>query len=368
MKVNFFSEKEKAKKIKKELFKCYESTLISGSYTNGPLVKKFENSFKNKLKSKYCVAVNSGTSALHLALKSLNIGEGDEVIVPSITFLASAAAINYSGAKPVFVDISKEDWLIDINKIEKHITKKTKAIMVVHLHGLMCDMKAIKNISKKYNLYIIEDASQAHGSEYCNKMPGYYSDVATFSFYPTKNLGAIGEGGAIVTNNKQIYEKSSKLRTWAMNKNNFFSIGYNYRMSEIIASSLNVKLKFLDGDIKKRISIAKIYKEQIVTDNYSNFNSKIKKHSYHIFALEIKKRNDFIDYLKNKNIDTSIHYSYCLPMLTFYKKNNNFKKIYKTGINISNRLVSLPIYPELSSQKLEYTIAKVNEAINIFDK
>ena len=196
-------KKKKQKKIRTELFNSYNFILKSGRYTNDFYVKRFENNFKKFVDAKYCVAVNSGTSALHLALISLNIKKDDEVIVPSITFVASAAAIRYLGAKPIFVDVDEKDWLLNTTKIEKIITKKTKAIMAVHLHGLMCDMKAIKKIATKHNLFIIEDAAQAHGSEYLNKNPGYFSDVATFSFYPTKNLGAIGEGGAIITNKKK---------------------------------------------------------------------------------------------------------------------------------------------------------------------
>ena len=193
MKIDFFHERLKAKKIERNLLLHTKSILRSGQYTNGKYVKQFEDKFRKLNKAKYCVSVNTGTSALHLGLLSLGIKPGDEVILPSISFIASAAAIKYVGAEPVFVDVSNEDWLIDINKIQEKITKRTKAIMPVHLHGLMCDMKSISKIAKKNNLFIIEDASQAHGSLYLNTNPGYYSDIATFSFYPAKNLGAIGE-------------------------------------------------------------------------------------------------------------------------------------------------------------------------------
>jgi len=360
MKVKFFHENGKAQKIKKKLILALESLLKSGKYTNGHFVKKFENKFQRFVETKYCAAVNSGTSALHLSLIALGIKEGDEVIVPSITFVASAAAITYIGAKPIFVDVNDNDWLINTKKIEKVITKKTKAIMPVHLHGLMCDMKEINIIAKKFKIKIIEDASQAHGSEYYNSKPGFYSDVATFSFYPTKNLGALGEGGAILTNNVNIYKKVVSLRAWAVNKKNFFDIGYNYRMPEIIAASLEKKIKYLKSDIKKRIQISNFYKKTLITNTFAKF-SEYKKHSYHIFALRLKNRDRFINELKNFNIETAIHYSYCLPKLKIffkYKKKNNFFKI---SSRISKELISLPIYPELKKKEQEYIVSKVNK-------
>ena len=328
MKVKFFTEKKKTKIISADIQKKVKKILDSGQYTKAKYFREFENQFGKYFNAKYCVAVNNGTSALHLSLLALNIKKGDEIIVPSMTFIASAAAINYVGAIPVFVDVNKSDWLINPYLIEKFITKKTKAIMVVHLHGLMCDMDIIRNIAKKYKIKLIEDAAQTHGSSFKKKFPGYFSDVATFSFYPTKNLGAIGEGGAIITNNKKIYEKIKGMRSWSHNKHDFFEIGFNYRMTEFSAISLLSKLKFLNSDINKRNWIAKKYKDNLKAKNYSIFNEKIKKHSYHIFAITVnkEKRNNIIAKLKSKGIDTNIHYPYNLSELKVFnkKKYNKF--------------------------------------------
>ncbi len=364
MKVNFFSEKIKAKKIKRELQSKLKNILETGQYTNSKYVKKFEEIFKKFFKTKYCVAVNNGTSALHLTLIALNIKKNDEIIIPSITFIASAAAITYVGAKPVFVDINDYDWLINPNLIEKFITKKTKAIMAVHLHGLMCDMDRLRQIARKYNIKLLEDASQAHGSLFKNKSPGYFSDAATFSFYPTKNLGAIGEGGAILTNNKDIYEKTKRMRTWSHNKHGFFEISFNYRMTEFSATSLITKIRFLNQDIRKRINIAKKYKKKLDTETYSNFNEKIKKHSYHIFAIRVngKNRNKIITELNSKGIDTNIHYPYSLPELdlfTYKVKKSNSVVAHK----ISKEFLSLPIYPELKDKEIKYTCAILNSIL-----
>ena len=369
MRVKFFSEKIKAKKITKVIQNKVKDILSSGQYTNSKYVAMFENIFKDFFKTKYCIAVNNGTSALHLSLLALNIKKNDEVIVPSITFIASAAAITYVGAKPVFVDVNEHDWLINPNIIEKSITKKTKAIMVVHLHGLMCDMNKIRNIAKKYKIKIIEDAAQAHGSTYMNKSPGFYSDVATFSFYPTKNLGAVGEGGAILTNDKDIYEKTKRMRAWSHNKNDFFEISFNYRMAEFSAISLITKIKFLKNDIKRRIQIAKKYKKYLSTKNYSNFNEKINKHSYHIFAIRVNKnqRTNIMNKMKLKGIDTNIHYPYSLSQLKVFKSNTKKSKSLVAN-KISKELLSLPIYPELSDKEIEYTSQTLNVILNNTDR
>ena len=364
MKVKFFSEKKKANNIGNSFKNKISEILINGKYTNGRNVEQLEKNCKKYFKSKYAVAVNSGTSALHLVLLSLNIKKNDEIIIPSITFIASAAAISYVGAKVVLADINQNDWLINTNKIEKLITKKTKAIMVVHLHGLMCDMDKIKMIAKKNKLKIIEDAAQAHGSKFKKNNPGYYSHAATLSFYPTKNLGAIGEGGLILTNNKTIYEKSKRMRSWSHKKYNFHEISFNYRMSEVIAASLNLKIKYLNDDIKKRIRISKIYKKNLNIKSYSVFNNKVKIHSYHIFAIRVNqnKRRSIIKILNKKGIQTNIHYPYSLSELVFFKLNNKKNKTLISN-TICRELISLPIYPELKKEEIMY-ICKILNSVN----
>ncbi len=364
MRVNFFSEKIKGKIITPGIQKKVKNILDTGQYTNSKYVKKFEELFKKKFKTKYCVAVNNGTSALHLSLIALNIKPGDEIIVPSMTFIASAAAIEYIGAKPVFVDVNCDDWLINSNLIEKKINKKTKAIMVVHLHGLMCDMEKINFIAKKYKLKIIEDSAQAHGSTFKNKNPGYFSDVATFSFYPTKNLGAVGEGGAIVTNSLSIFNKTKRMRTWSHKKHNFYEISFNYRMSEFSAISLIEKLKYLNKDVSLRNKIARYYKKKLILKSYSKYNKKIKKHSYHIFAITVasSKRNEIIKKLKTLGIDTNIHYPYSLSKLKVFKSKNN-QKYTPVSNRIAKEFISLPIFPEIKEKQISYICNNLNKLL-----
>lgn len=359
MRINFFSEKFKAKKISSRLQRDVNDILLNGSYTNGKHVKKLENFLKNFFKVKYAIAVNNGTSALHLSLLALNIKEDDEVIIPSLTFVASAASIKYVGAKPIFVDINDKDWLINVNKIEEAINKRTKAIMVVHLHGLMCDMKEIKNIARKHKLKIIEDSAQAHGSEYLSRFPGYFGDAATLSFYPTKNLGAIGEGGAILTNNKNIFLKAQRMRTWSQKNYDFIELGFNFRMSEFIAASLIQKSIYLKNDIIKRIQIAKIYKKKLNNKTFSLFDEKQKKHSYHIFAIRVKNREKIMKQLLGKGISTNIHYPYNLSDLKIL--NTSSKKRNLTARAVSKDILSLPIYPELKKTELNYIIETINK-------
>lgn len=368
--VKFFSEKIKAKKITKEIQNKVKKILQTGQYTNSKYVGEFEKIFRKNFKTKYCVAVNNGTSALHLSLLALGIKKNDEILVPSMTFIASAAAINYVGAKPIFVDVNEKDWLINPNIIEKFINKKTKAIMVVHLHGLMCDMDKIKKIANKYKLKIIEDAAQAHGSSFKNKLPGHYSDVATFSFYPTKNLGGIGDGGCIITNNKKIYKKLKDLREFGWKKRYDSSVvGLNSRLGEIQAAILRIKLKKLNFYNKERNKIA---------NNYYKKLNKLKSiklpkltvnsnHTYHQFVIKVDQsiRDKLIHFCKMNNVMLGIHYPTPLhKQRAFIKKNFKIKIVEK----ISKQIVSLPIFPYLSLAKQDKIIRIISLFINRYEK
>ena len=360
-KINFFSKKKFIKTNQKKLINKLDKVLKSGIYTNGNQTKIFESKFAKFNNSKYCLAVNSGTSALHLALKSIGIKKNDEVIVPAITFIATPAAVTYCQAIPIFVDISKDNWLIDINKIEEKITPKTKAILVVHLHGLMVDMVKIRRLSKKYKLNIIEDASQAHGSKFLGKPPGHFSDAAVFSFYPTKSLGSFGEGGAVITNKKKIFSKIYNLRDWAKNKQDFNEIGFNYRMPEFIATLLTESLKELNEDLKKRILIAKYYNFNLGKKiTKCIFNDQKYVHSYYVCGIIVKKKKKLIKYLNKKKIETNNIYNYSLPFCKPFYNHKVKKSEYMNSIYFSKNNLALPTYPELNLKQVKYICDCIN--------
>ena len=361
MKIPFLDLKSQYLSIKKEIDREVLHTLKSTNYSLGPKVRLFEENFSKFCNSKFTIGLNSGTSALHLALDALNIGTGDEVIVPAMTFVATPMSVTYTGAKPVFVDTFYPSGLINYNEIEKKITSRTKAIIPVHLYGQCANLKEIKKIAKKHKLKIIEDASQAHGSSHLNLNIGHLSDIATFSFYPGKNLGAYGESGCAVTNNKKLYDKIIKLRNWGQSKKHFHDeISYNYRMDGIQGAILNVKLKKMNEWIKKRRKVAELYNKFLdkrllkSTEEVGNY------HVYHIYSIFLKNRNRLQEYLSTKDINTSNHYPVPCHLQKPYRKFGYKKNDFPQSELIANRQVSLPIYPEINIKMIKYVSSEIN--------
>ena len=362
MKVPYLDLKSQYLSIKEEINKEVLDTLKSSSYSLGPKVEAFEKNFSAYSNSKYTVGVNSGTSALHIALQSLDIGSGDEVIVPAMTFVATPMAVSYTGAKPVFVDTFYPSGLINFNKIEEKITSRTKAIIPVHLYGQCADLIEIKKIAKKHKLKIIEDASQAHGSHQNDINIGQVSDAATYSFYPGKNLGAYGESGCATTNNQKLYKKMTSLRNWGQKRKHFHDdISYNYRMDGIQGAILNVKLKKIDQWIKKRRKAAKIYNEILnkellkTTEEIGNY------HVYHIYGIFLKNRDKLQNYLLKKNIFTGNHYPVPCHLQKPYAKFGYKKNDFPDSELIAKNQVSLPIYPEITEKMIEYVSLEINK-------
>ena len=352
----------KKKLIKKILYKVLDSP----NYILGKNVESFEKKFSNFIGTKYAVGVGNGTDAIEISLRILNIGKGDEVITVSHTALATVSAIISSGATPVLVDVDEDKYTINIDLIEKNITKKTKAIVLVHIYGQSADIDKILKICKKNKLKLIEDVSQAHGGKWQNKNLGSFGDLSTFSFYPTKNLGAIGDGGIICTNKKQFYQKARQIREYGWNKKRVASIsGRNSRLDEIQAAILIIKLKFLKKDTKKRQNIAKIYKNEINAKEVSHpYVTSYNNHAFHLYVVKVKRRKSLLNYLKKKNIFCGIHYPYPIHLQPGYK--NNIIKKYELKITeqLSKQIISLPIYPELSLNKIK----RISKLINNFYK
>ena len=366
---------EEYKVYRKKILNSIDKTLKSGNLFFGKQLNDFEKNFLKLNKSKFGVAVGTGTDALIISLKVLGIGNNsnDEVITVSNTAIPTVSAIKSAGAKAVFIDIGN-DYLIDVNKIEKRITKNTKAIIPVHLYGQACDMKKILYISKKYNLKIIEDCAQAQGAKLNNKYVGTFGDLGCFSFYPTKILGAYGDGGFITTNSQKLFQKIRRARFYGIEqfdkKSKFYKKyyanehGLNSRLDEIHASILNIKLKDVKKNIKKRKKLAKIYEKEL--KNTSLKLPIVKKnceHVFHLYSLYHSKRDLIIKKLKEKKIEVKIYYPAPIHLMKAYKNFNNRKNFnLKMTEKVSKGIFSLPLYPNLK-YKQAYKITKILKKI-----
>lgn len=363
VKVPFFDLKDQYKAIKTEVDNAVHAVLDSGDFVSGPFVASFEKNFAALHEAKYCVAVSSGTSALHIAMWALDIQAGDEVLVPTNTFIASAAAINMTGATPVFVDCDAL-YNIDPEKIEKAITKKTKAILVVHLYGQPAQMDKIKAIAEKHKLMVIEDCAQAHEAAYKGKPVGALGICGCFSFYPSKNLGAYGEGGAIVTNDEALYKKMLMIREHGSSKKYFHDIlGHNYRMQGLQGAILDVKLKHLGEWTEKRRELANLYRKYLrgVTQIVLPEEMKDARHVYHLFVIRTTRRDELIDFLKQNEIYTGIHYPIPCHLQKCYHYLGYKENSLPVAEKYAKEILSLPMYPELTEEQIEYTANKIKE-------
>jgi dTDP-4-amino-4,6-dideoxygalactose transaminase len=363
MKVPFFDLKRQAKAIKNEILKEIENVIDECAFSLGFAVENFEKNFANYLNIKHVVALNNGTSALHLALRSLNIGENDEVIIPSWTFIATAWAVSYVGAKIVFADVDEETWQIDPEDVKRKITKRTKAIIGVHIYGQPFNINEILKIANEYNLYLIEDTAQAHGAEYYNKKVGTFGIVNAFSFYPSKNLGSYGEAGAIATNNDEIADKIKILRNQGQRvRYEHVEIGYNMRMEGFQGAVLNVKLKYLDKWNERRREIAKRYLNEIN-------NPKIKfqkvveggKGVYHLFVIKVKDREKFINHLEKFGVGYSFHYPKPVHLQKAYEFLNYKEGSLPITEELSRTTISIPLFPEMTDEEVNYVINVIND-------
>ena len=355
---------EQFKSKKKAIYASVKKVLNSTNYILGKNVYDFEKNFSSFIGTKYGVGVANGTDAIEIALKSLDIGTGDEVITVSHTALATVSAIILTGAKPVLVDIEEDKFTINIDLIEKNISKKTKALVLVHIYGQSANLEKIIKICKKNKIKLIEDVSQAHGGKWNNKYLGSYGDLSTFSFYPTKNLGAIGDAGFICTNNRKLFNRARQIREYGWNKKRIANIsGRNSRLDEIQAAILNLKLKFLKQDTMKRQVIAKKYYNEIICKEVNH--PKVlgyENHAFHLYVIKVKKRDLLNKYLRKNNIFCGIHYPVPIHQQPGYKNKIKINNKLKITEKVSKNILSLPIYPELSINKVK----KISKLINSF--
>lgn len=348
--------------IKKEVFDAFEQVYSETAFSGGKYVEEFENNYARFCNTKYAVGVNNGTSALHLAMEVLGIGQGDEVIIPANTFIATAWGVSYTRATPVFVDCNPDSWEIDVSKIEEKITSKTKAIIGVHLYGQPFDIDGVRKICTEHNLYLVEDAAQSQGAKYKGKTVGGFGEMACFSFYPGKNLGACGEAGGITTNVETYYNRLLSLRNHGSLVRYYHDeIGYNMRMGGLEGASLSIKLKYLNDWNKKRQEIAKKYQTNIK-------NTKIKmqvqplgtESVYHLFVVTTENRDELMKYLNEKNIFPGLHYPVPCHLQKAYATLGYKMGDMPNAEYLASHCLSLPMYAELSNDDVQYVIDTLN--------
>lgn len=351
------------KKHKREIRKAVSRVIDSGNYILGSEVEKFEHNLSTYLGNKYSVGVNSGTDALILSLRALGVKENDEVILPSHTATATASAVVAVGATPVFVDINEVSFTIDPTDLEKKISDRTKAIIMVHLYGNPCDVKKIIEIATRRKIHLIEDCAQSLGARFGSKPTGSFGILSCFSFYPTKNLGAIGDAGAISTNNEELFEKIKILRQYGWNEARISIVDSSQsRLDEIQAAILNVKMKYLEKSVLERIKTANIYSKNLGDLNLKNPHiSAGNQHSFHLYVIRIKNREKIIEKLNKKNIFPGIHYKVPVHLNPAFVKFSH-QKLPVTE-SIANEILSLPLYPGLKKKEIFKVIKEIKDAI-----
>ena len=357
--IEFLDLKKINSRYEKEINEACRRVLASGWYILGNEVDAFEKEFAYYCGVKHCIGVGNGLDALHLILLGYGIGEDDEVIVPSNTYIATWLAVSYAGATPIPVEPDIRSYNIDPSKIEEKITSKTKAIIPVHLYGQSADMDKINYIAKKYNLKVIEDSAQAHGALYKRKKTGSLGDASGFSFYPTKNLGASGDGGAVTTNDSDLAQKIRILRNYGSEKKYYNEVkGYNSRLDELQAAILRVKLRYLDKDNKKRQEVAKFYLQNISKKDITlPYVPDYAEPVWHLFVICYQYRDKLRKYLTDNEIQTLIHYPVPPHKQKAYKKFNSLS--FPISEKIHNEVLSLPISPIIQineAKKIEISI------------
>jgi dTDP-4-amino-4,6-dideoxygalactose transaminase len=347
--------------LRDEINSAVQGVLDRGDFILGQDVSKLEEEFAAYCGTKYAIGVDSGLSALELSLRAFGVGPGDEVIVPAHTFTATAAAVTFTGAKPVFVDADPETMCIDVEKLEAAITRHTKAILPVHLYGLPVDMDRIATIAEKYHLAIVEDACQAHGAMYKGKRTGGLGHAAGFSFYPTKNLGACGDAGIITTNDANVVEAVKAMRNCGQKSKNVHELPpFNHRLDSIQAAILRVKLHYLDQWIASRRKLAAVYDRMLASCNVIRpVEPAGYEHVYHLYVIRCENRDALQAYLKEHGIGTAIHYPQPVHLQPFYTQKGGAKGQFPVAEEICTEILSLPMYPELTDEQVEVVASEI---------
>ena len=367
MKVPFLNLGPIHKALRAEMVDRFKRIYDSNWFVLGEQLHDFENNYAKFNNTNYALGVSNGLDALYLSLKALGIGEGDEVIVPANTFIASILAVSYVGATPIFVEPRITTYNINPDNIEEAISSRTKAVMPVHLYGQACEMDAILAIAKKHDLYVIEDNAQAHGASFKKKKTGSWGVINATSFYPGKNLGALGDGGAITTDDQELAEKIKMLRNYgSKEKYKHDIIGYNKRLDELQAAFLNVKLQYLNEWTKERQKIASEYDKRLngIGDLILPNLHPDSVHVYHLYVVRTEKRNALKEYLSNNQVDTLIHYPIPPHLQKAYSKLRYDLGDFPITEELSRTVLSLPLWPGMKDKHINYIIKKIKFFFN----
>lgn len=362
MRVPFLDLKVQYESIRDEIAESLQQVLDNTAFAGGKFVSNFEKDFAAFCGCKHAIGVSSGTSALWIALTALGIGPGDEVVTVPNTFIATVEAISFCGATPVFVDVDERTYNMNPDLLEDAVTPRTKAIIPVHLFGQMADMDPIMEIARTRELYVIEDACQAHGAEYKGRRAGSIADVGCFSFYPGKNLGAYGEAGAVVTNNAELTEKMRAFRNHGQTKKSRHTmIGWNARMDGFQGAVLSVKLKHLSAWNEARRKNAKLYNQLLADtdDVITPAEADYAKHIYHVYAIRAQNRDELISALAERDISCGIHYPVPVHLQEAYAHLGYGRNSFPTAEKCASQFVSLPMFPELTAEQIETVTSKI---------
>lgn len=350
--------------LKNEIMSAVEKVLEHSKFIFGSEVEEFEKEFASYCGTKYCLGISNGTDALILALRGLGIGKGDEVITTTMSFVATAAAIAHTGATPVFVDVLPNTLSIDVTAVEKVITKNTKAILPVHLYGVPADMDALLAICKKHNLYLVEDCAQSQGAEYKGKKTGSFGDVGCFSFMPSKNLGALGDAGGIVTNREDVYKKIKNLYNHGRDDNGYThtNIGFTNRLDSLHAAILSLKLKYLNKRNEKRREIAGKY-DQAFADSKIEFLRLPQDTApcYYVYPIFVNNRDELIKQMSVSKIDTGVHYPLPVHLQPSFKYLGYKEGDFPVVEAYAKKVLSIPMHPFLKDDEIDYIVKKVLE-------
>lgn len=363
MSVPFLDLKQQYRGIRDEIWSAIAAVLESTQYVLGREVAGFEEEFAAYCGVRHAVAVNSGTSALHCALLAAGVGPGDEVITVPCTFVATIAAVVYTGAKPVLVDVDPVTYTMDASRIEGVISSKTKAILPVHLYGYPAAMDPVLEIAHRRGLIVIEDAAQAHGAQYRGRRCGSMGDLGCFSFYPGKNLGAYGEGGLVTTDDPELARRIRMLRDWGAEKKYQHVVkGFNYRMEAVQGAVLRVKLRYLEGWIEARRAHAAAYNRLLADSDLAlPFEAPQNRHVYHLYAVLSPARNELMESLKTQGVQTGLHYPDPVHLLPAYADLGYRAGDFPISERIAKQELSLPMFPELSNEQIEEVVHSVTQ-------